>query len=160
MPYPAKYKKEFPDMLVEHMQGGLSFESFGGEPKVMCNRRTLYEWLDKYPEFLKAKEIGEMSGLGYWEKTGRLAVLGKIKGFQAAVYIFTMKARFAKYGWRDIPEDPDKLNSKDRTDLANKLLGQLSTVLKDTSCPDSSSPFPSSLPPSSSGLLGDTSKEK
>lgn len=157
MAKPTKYKREYCADLVEHMAQGYSFHSFGG--KLRVGARTLFDWLDRHEEFQEAKQVGEFACMYFWEKTGIAGTHGKIKGFQQASFIFNMKARFAKYGWRDIPEDPDKINAKDRTDLAQRLLCQLSTVLKDTSCQESKSLSPSLPAPSSSGLLGE-SKEK
>lgn len=156
--YNCKYKKEYCDQLIKHMADGFSFHSFGG--KLLVGPRTLFDWLDRYPEFLEAKQVGEFACMYFWEKTGIAGTHGKIKGFQQASFIFNMKARFAKYGWRDIPEDDSAANKKDRTDLANKLLAQLSTIVKDDPCQASSSASPSSQALSSSGLLGDTNKEK
>lgn len=155
---PTKYKKEYCQQLIDHMAAGFSFHSFGG--KLLVGHRTLFDWLDRYPEFQDAKLIGEYACMYFWEKTGIAGTHGKIKGFQQASFIFNMKARFAKYGWRDIPEDAAKINDKDNSD-AKALIEQLTTVLKDTSCQSNSNlASSSSAPQSSLGLLGDTSKER
>ena len=93
---PTKYKNEYCDLLVNWMAGGLSFESFGSE--VDASKQTLYTWTTKHPEFLDAKRVGTTKGQAFWEKLGRQAVVGKIPGFNATVWIFSMKNRF---GWRD-----------------------------------------------------------
>lgn len=155
---PTKYKKEYCAALIDHMSQGYSFHSFAGS--ILVGPRTLFDWLDRYPEFLDAKGIGEMACMYFWERTGKAGTLGKIKGFQQASFIFNMKARFAKYGWRDIPEDAAKIDTKDSSE-AKALIEQLTTVLKDTSCQSNSpSQSPSSPALSSSGLLGDTKKER
>lgn len=155
MANPTKYKKEYCADLVEHMAQGYSFHSFGGKIKV--GARTLFDWLDRHPEFQDAKDHGEVASLYFWEKTGIAGTHGKIKGFQQASWIFNMKARFAKQGWRDIPEDPDKITNKDRSELAKQLLNQLTVVIGDKSCSNSVSPL--SPPLSSSGLLGASKKQ-
>ena len=53
--YPCQYKTEYPNLLIEHMESGLSFTTFGAVAEV--SRKTLYEWVDKFPEFKKAKSI-------------------------------------------------------------------------------------------------------
>lgn len=164
MPTPTKYKKQYCQELVEHMRDGYSFHSFAG--KIGVGARTLFDWLDKYPDFQDAKDQGEHACLLFWEKTGIAGMFGKTfknrdgKEFKVnvnpAIWIFNMKARFAKHGWRDIPEDPDKLKASDRTDLARQLLSNLSQIIRDQPCQDMNSQPQSSVAPCSSGLLGES----
>lgn len=98
---PSKYDPKFCDELIQHMSEGFSFESFAA--KVSVSRATLYNWRDGKPEFSEAFGIGEMKSLAWWELAASMAVRGKIEGFNATVWIFTLKNRF---GWRDrAPED-------------------------------------------------------
>lgn len=90
------YRPEYCEMLIEHMRQGGSFESFAATAGV--TRATLYNWEKKYPEFLDAKKIGEPQSEAFYEKIAIAAMVGKIKNFNAVVWIFTMKNRF---GWRD-----------------------------------------------------------
>jgi hypothetical protein len=76
---------------------GLSFESFGG--KVGICHATLHRWVRDHDDFAQAKAIGELGSLYFWEKMGRDKI--NSEHFKAAVYIYTMKAKFAKFGWRD-----------------------------------------------------------
>jgi len=126
-----RYKKEYCQRLIEYMSEGLSFDSFGAEVKV--SRVTLYNWVEKYPEFQDAKSEAEMRSLQWWEKVGRSGMLGKIKGFNPAIYIFSMKARFAKYGWRDIPEDITIIREPTRADVRRQL-EEFKTMIRDTAC--------------------------
>lgn len=109
---PTDYDPKYCDELVQHMAGGLSFESFAGTIGV-C-RKTLYNWEAEHEEFLHAKNTGLERGRLWWERIGRAASSGqKVAGFDhkhfnTAVYIFTMKNRFK---WRDSIEhtgDPDR----------------------------------------------------
>ncbi len=93
---PTKYKPEYCDKILVHMNQGLSFESFAAT--IGVHRETLYEWGRRHTAFSDAIKKGKELSLLYWEKLGLMAVHGKVKGFQCAVYIFTMKNRF---GWRD-----------------------------------------------------------
>jgi DNA-binding XRE family transcriptional regulator len=78
------------------MSTGLSYEAFAAE--IGVTRRTLYNWEAEYPVFAAAKKEAFDKCLNFWEKLGMSGILGKIKNFQASVYIFNMKNRF---GWRD-----------------------------------------------------------
>lgn len=93
---PTKYKHEYCDMLVEHMSKGLSFESFAAT--IQVHDGTLRDWEAKFPEFAVAKKNGYAHCRIYWEKVGAGGMLGKIPGFNATVWIFSMKNRFR---WAD-----------------------------------------------------------
>lgn len=82
-------------MLIEHMQEGLSFESFAGIVKV--NSTTLYDWIERHKSFANAKTRGQQLSLLWWEKALRAGSMGKIPGFNSAAAIFNMKNRF---GWK------------------------------------------------------------
>jgi hypothetical protein len=103
---PTSYKPEYCDKLVEHMADGNSFETFGATIGV-C-RDSLYTWEKKYPDFSDAKRLGREKALSWWEKVGKLGMMGKIKGFVPAIWIFSVKNRF---GWTDkveISNDTEK----------------------------------------------------
>lgn len=87
---PTEYKAEYCQMLIDHRRDGFSFESFGAIVK--CHRGTLYDWVDKHPDFADAKRIAHEECLYHWETLGRFGL--RSKDFNATVYIFTMKARF------------------------------------------------------------------
>ena len=93
---PTKYRPEFDEMLIDHMAGGMSFESFAGVIGV-C-RATLYNMSDANPSFLDARKIGMEKCRFFWEKLGIGATAGKVENFNATCWIFNMKNRF---GWRD-----------------------------------------------------------
>jgi len=156
MAKPTKYRKEHCEALINHMKEGLSFHAFAG--RLLVSPRVLFDWVEKHPEFHEAKLIGEMVGLLFWEKTGIAGTHGKIKGFQQASFIFNMKARFAKYGWRDTPPDEtDKINNTDRTELAQRLIGRLTDAIRDEQCSNlNPSQSLSSQASSSLGLLGES----
>lgn len=52
-------------MLIEHMTEGFSFESFGATIDVGV--ATLYRWVDIYPEFANAKNVGNGKSLRLFE---------------------------------------------------------------------------------------------
>lgn len=105
---PSKYKKEYCDLLIEHMSKGLSFESFAAVIKV--NHDTIHEWCKVHKDFSDTKKeafalsrlFWEQHGIDglysiteYDEKTGKPT---RSKSMNATVWIFNMKNRF---GWRD-----------------------------------------------------------
>lgn len=73
---PTKYKREYCQLLIEHMAEGLSFTTFGG--KVGVCRRTLFLWVDAFPDFAEAKRIGTLKSQLWWENYCKDSMLGKI----------------------------------------------------------------------------------
>lgn len=93
---PTKYKEEYCQMIIEHMEKGLSASSFAGT--IGVSSRSITNWADEHKEFKKALEIAEARALLYWEALGIDAILGNRKNFNTPVFIFTMKNRFK---WSD-----------------------------------------------------------
>jgi len=93
---PPKYKKEYCQMLIDHMATGMSFESFAAE--IETHRGTLYNWKKQYPEFLNAHKIGIDKMTKFFEKIGLMGMAGKIPGFNPTVYVWTTKN---KLRWTD-----------------------------------------------------------
>jgi len=118
-----QYKKEFCELLIKHMSMGLSFRSFSAVAKV--TRTTLYDWVDKYPEFKEAKEMGEDNALLFLEKRLMAKASGQdlkeqginTKLIDLGAICFPLKTRFHQlYGDRskvetthDISDDAKKL---------------------------------------------------
>lgn len=93
---PSKYKPEYCQGIIDHMSKGLSFETYGAV--VGVDRDTLYEWGKVHPAFSDAIKAAKEKGQLFWETVGMTGMSGRIKGFNAAVWIFNMKNRFK---WRD-----------------------------------------------------------
>lgn len=74
---PTLYKPEYCELLIEHMEGGNSFESFGG--KLRHHKQTLYNWAAAHPDFFDAKKIGTAMSLLYWENMGRMIASGQLR---------------------------------------------------------------------------------
>lgn len=112
---PEKYRPEYCDMVIEHMEKGFSFESFAGVVDTCVD--TLYEWGKRYPEFFEAKKKAFAKCRIFWEAKGveglfsETVVDGRIsksKSMNSAIWIFNMKNRFR---WTDKVEhsvDPQK----------------------------------------------------
>jgi len=106
---PTKYKPEYCQMLIDHMAEGLSFDAFAG--KLGLERKTLYNWAKRYPEFKEAKQIGWDKNLFFWEKVGIDGILGRIKNFNAVAYIFNKKCRFPEWRERNSEEGQARITT-------------------------------------------------
>ncbi len=95
------------DEFCKHMRQGLSKESFPH-----CDPQTLRRYMRDFPNDFDTEKMieAERQGRLFWEKIGIAGAVGldevtladgstrKLKGFNAASWIFNMKNR---YGWRD-----------------------------------------------------------
>jgi hypothetical protein len=96
---PTKFKEEYCEQLIDHMNSGLSFESFGGVIEVAVS--TLYKWAEDHKIFSEAKAIGFQKSRFFWEKIGiQQAQDGQ---GNATAFVFNMKNRFPAE-WRDKQE--------------------------------------------------------
>lgn len=102
---PPKYKKEYCDMLVSHMAEGLSFESFAGI--LSTTKETLYNWVEKYPEFLYSKRVGTQKCRIYYEKAGIQGMTAKIPFFNDRIWRLQMINRF-RDEWIDSTKTENK----------------------------------------------------
>ena len=101
---PTEFRINYPRLLETHMAQGFTFNSFAGEVDV--TPKTLYRWLAAYPEFKRAREIGEARRQKVLEAVGlKIATTGK---GNASAWAFIMKNT---HGWTDnltvTPGDPD-----------------------------------------------------
>ncbi len=118
----SKYEDEYPQMLIEHMAKGYSFESFAGEVGVCVS--TLRTWAKEHPEFKGAKEIAFEKCRLKWESIGIDHILnlnkkGVSKSLNSSVWIFNMKNRFPKEWKEKRPGEEDQVNIN--ISLADKL---------------------------------------
>ena len=123
---PTKFKKEYCQLLIDHMEQGFSFESFAG--KVFVAKQTLYDWLDASSDFLDAKAKGTQLSRIFWEGEGLKGLWNEggqnSRNLNNVVWVFNMKNRF---GWRDNPperpsqESKEKLSIEDAVTLAKLL---------------------------------------
>ena len=91
----CRYRKEYCQQLVEWMEKGGSYDAFAS--KINVNPDTMYHWEEMgIPNWIKAKKLAWSANLAFMEQLGTAAMMGKIKNFSNAVWIFTMKNRHAK----------------------------------------------------------------
>lgn len=101
---PTKYKQEYCQMLIDHMEQGKSLESFVAvlyrhtSGAVRVCRKTLYNWMRDYPEFQEARDFGNDLSLDFWEEMGIENIHNPPNQFNTALYCFNMKNR---HGWTD-----------------------------------------------------------
>lgn len=76
------------------MAEGYSKEATAG--RLGVSRRTLYYWIEQYPEFAEAVEKGEAASQSWWEDRGREACSNG--EFNGTVWSLNMRNRF---GWSD-----------------------------------------------------------
>lgn len=104
---PSLYDPKYCEMLLTHLDAGLSFDAFGG--LIGVTRQTLYNWAEVHPEFFDAKKKGELKSLLWWEKEGQKGLWDETeyneqgkpifkKSLNSTVWIFNMKNR---HKWKD-----------------------------------------------------------
>ena len=94
---PSSYDAAYCQLLVAHMGGGFSFESFASVAGVCVD--TLYEWAKVHDEFSEAKKEGRAHQIFRWEQ--RLARLADDEMGNATAIVFALKN---VAGWRDKTE--------------------------------------------------------
>lgn len=90
-----KYKEEFCEQLPDMFANGESVEEVCQELKI--SKRAFYDWVERYPEFAEAYELGKQASHAWWIKLGRAGATGKVQ-VQPTIWIFNMKNRL---GWKD-----------------------------------------------------------
>jgi hypothetical protein len=80
----AEYKPEYGDMLIAHRRKGGTLESFAG--LIGVTRPTIYNWVERYPDFKEAKDIAQCAAAYFWKKVGIDGIQGKIQGFNARLW--------------------------------------------------------------------------
>lgn len=95
----TKYDPGMCDTVRDLMAQGYSKTAVAGAMKV-C-RQTFHTWRTRHPAFEQAVRDGETLSLMWWENLGHQATRGEVPGFNAAVWIFSMKNL---HGWKDKQE--------------------------------------------------------
>src|ERR1051326_5116396 len=88
------YDAAYPETLIKLMSEGKSVTQVAAHFKIPP--RTLYDWVDKYPEFAAAKDAGLTLAEAYWEELGQKGIKGVSQRFNAAAWMYYMKCRFKK----------------------------------------------------------------
>ncbi len=100
---PSKYKEEYCQIAEDFLAKGFSKLALAGELGI-CDK-TIYNWMEKHPDFLHSIKKGEQKGLRFFEKILIAKLSGQeIAGFDSrksdtACLLFTLKTRFYRiYG--------------------------------------------------------------
>jgi len=113
MARPTKYRKKYCAELIEHMEKGFSYETFGAV--IGVSKQTLYNWESDNPEFLDAKELAFCRCQLFWERLGITHITNTHQGtrLNAQVWSLNMKNRFS---WKDkVDQDIEVKETKDVT---------------------------------------------
>lgn len=103
---PPKYKNDYAEILVNHMKEGNSFESFGAI--IHTTTRTLNAWVEKYPAFKLAKEVGKQYELAYWEGLLQKGATGQLPPIKKRMTTFDGKKNIKQI---TIIDEPGRFNA-------------------------------------------------
>ena len=92
---PTTYRPEYCEAVIEYMGKGKSLTSFAGSLKQSA--KTVYEWIERHPEFADAVEVARAARLVPWEDK----LLVSEKGGEVAATIFALK-NSAPDEWREV----------------------------------------------------------
>ena len=93
---PSLYDPSYCDKVVELGALGKSVEQISSNLGVSC--RVLYDWRDRYPEFLRALEEAKEAEQTWWEDQAQAYMLEHKDGakLNASIWSRSMAARFPK----------------------------------------------------------------
>jgi len=91
---PTKYDPKYCEMIIEEFRKGGHMRTFAD--LVDVEKKTLYNWMKEYPEFLHARNKALNASAVFWNKIGIGLASGKLKG-NAAAYIFNCTNRFDEF---------------------------------------------------------------
>jgi hypothetical protein len=101
----AKYKPEYCEALVKHMENGDSFESFAAVVRV--TQDTLQNWANKHEEFKLAKDHGKAFELLYWENLLKTGASGNLPPIRKRVTVFDENKNVKQV---TVTDEPGKFN--------------------------------------------------
>lgn len=97
MARPTDYDPAFCDEAVTFLAEGYSLAAFAGH--IGTTRQSVYNWTERYPEFLDAVKTGQAKAIFWWERRNKeFAQTGE---GNATAIIFGLKNR-ASDEWRDV----------------------------------------------------------
>ena len=93
---PSLYDPSYCDKVVELGRLGKSVEQISSNLGVSC--RVMYDWRDRYPEFLRALEEAKEAEQTWWEDQAQAYMLEHKDGakLNASIWSRSMAARFPK----------------------------------------------------------------
>lgn len=112
--FESEFKPEYCKQLIDHMKEGNSFASFCVE--IGIARQSGYRWVQTHDDFYEAKRIADAAYEVWWERAGKLGMMGKIKGFNASSWIFRMKNSFNYSDKQEVVMNNEKSKVDNMTD--------------------------------------------
>ena len=119
---PTKYHPDFCQLVIQHMAGGFSFESFAGVIGV-C-KKTLYNWRDENPDFLHAGKTGKELSRLYWESLGNTISRSPTNFFNGTVFKFNMTNRFSEDWKNRVDQKTEHSGGLTHSKLMDHIKGQ------------------------------------
>ena len=84
------YKEEYDELLLSILKEGKTIVSFCA--RVMVSKQAFYDWVEKYPSFKEAYQIGMMCAEEYWMQLGDDNKDNP--DFNQSLYMFQLGSRF------------------------------------------------------------------
>lgn len=106
---PSDYEPRFAQIAHELLFEGASLHEVGWH--LRRSMQTIYEWMEKFPEFGEAVKTGRDGSKGWWEREGRLAL--RDKEFNSTLWYMNMKNR---HGYRDKTEESHSVTVNETND--------------------------------------------
>ncbi len=111
---PTHYSEDMIDRLKDSMRNGKSVKQFCRDEGV--SNRVFYDWTAKYPDFLRAFEIGKDECEAFWED--RCINNFDNKNFNTNLFKFYMANR---HGWTDKKEVQQTIEHSVESETKRKI---------------------------------------
>lgn len=118
---PTDYRPEYCAVVIRLMRKGSSIAELAR--KFDCAISTIYEWIDKNPDFSYAIKKGIGLSQGWWEKNGRINL--HEKSFNHILWMMNMRNRF-RADWSEKQEEKHE-DKKDEINADRELLHKCKT---------------------------------
>ena len=115
---PTKYKKEYCQVVIDKMAEGYSKEACAGFLNI--SKVTLYEWAEKYPDFMNAISIGETKSQMFWEGSLVKHHIHTKNGKQINGQVFNLNMK-NRFGWTDKKEVTNEEKKSEKRSFAFSL---------------------------------------
>ena len=102
---PSQYNPNLCEKVIPLLKEGASIEEIGLELNIGYS--TIYEYMEKFPDFAEAIKKGREFSKGWWLREGRKSL--RDKDFSPTLWYMNMKNRF---GWTDKQESNINANIK------------------------------------------------
>lgn len=127
----TKYNKKYCNDLIKHLKKGGSLESFGayiGEQygdEYAVSPSTVFNWLEEFPDFLEAREIGLSYSRKFYEDVGNSGMTGQLRRIAKEVILPNGKTE-KHYAPASFNERVWTINMKNRFGFKDKMETEIS----------------------------------